>query len=85
MNDRPEKVEVVKQPTLAEVLRLIQEKKENGPWVPACGRTEVPFLTRSGKRLQYLWQPSTGRHAYIDCDTDILLTDEEVRLALGTY
>ena len=51
---------------------------EDGMWVPASGGTERPFMSR-GYRLQYLWQPSTGRHAYINCDTDILLTDAEVR------
>lgn len=79
------KVKVVQEPTLADLLRMKQEKDEQGPWVPACGGTEVPFLTRTRRRLQYLWQPSTGRHAYIDCDTDILLSDEEAQLAIGIY
>lgn len=79
------KVKVVQEPTLADILRMKREQAEQGDWVPACGGTEVPFLTRTRRRIQYLWQPSTGRHAYIDCDTDILLSDEEARLALGTY
>jgi hypothetical protein len=60
-------------------------RKEQGNWVPACGGTEQPFTTRSGHRLLYCWQPSTGNHAYIDCNTDILLTDEEARAALRTW
>jgi hypothetical protein len=58
---------------------------ENGAWVPACGGTEIPFTSRSGVRLLYCWQPSTGKHAYINCDTDIVMSDDEVRAALGTW
>jgi len=54
-------------------------------WYPACGCTEVPFLSRSGLRLLYCWQPSTGKHAYINLDTDIALTDEEALHALCTF
>ena len=54
-----------------------------GSWVPANGGTETPFTTRTGRRLLYCWQPSTGRHAYLDCATDLVLTDEEAREALA--
>jgi len=54
-------------------------------WHPACGGTEVPFPTRTGRRLLYVWQPCSGRHAYLDLGTDLILSDEEARLALGTY
>jgi hypothetical protein len=47
-------------------------------WFPACGGTEVPFHTRTGYRLLYVWQPSTGKHAYLNCETESILTDEEV-------
>ncbi len=30
-------------------------------------------------------QPTTGKHAYINCDTDMLLSDEEARAAIGVY
>lgn len=63
--------------TVAERLDEEQKRREQGNWVPACGGTEQPFTTRSGYRLQYLYQPSTGRHAYINLDTDIILTDDE--------
>ena len=46
-------------------------------WFPACGGTEVPFHTRTGYRLLYVWQPSTGKHAYLNCETESILTDEE--------
>lgn len=69
--------------TLTEKLDRIDAKKAQGNWVPACGGTEEPFMTRSGVRVQYLYQPSTGNHAYIDVDSDILLTDEEAWNLLG--
>lgn len=52
-------------------------------WYPASGGTEEPFITRNRYRLLYCWQPSTGKHAYLNLDTDIILTDEEARMALG--
>jgi hypothetical protein len=70
--------------TLVEILAQRQAKAEQGHWVPACNGTEVPFLSRSGRRLLYCWQPSTGRHAYLDMGTDIILTDEEASIALAT-
>lgn len=54
----------------------------SSPWVPACGGTEAPF-TVNGRRLLYCWQPSTGRHAYMDLGTDMILSDEEARAVLG--
>ena len=62
-----------------------QTKREQGNWVPACNGTETPFVSRSGHRLLYCWQPATGRHAYINLDTDIALSDEEARASLATY
>ncbi len=70
--------------TIAEMLDERTRKAEQGPWVPACGGTEVPFNTRTGRRLLYCWQPSTGNHAYLDLGSDIFLTDEEASLALAT-
>jgi hypothetical protein len=69
--------------SIPELLREAQERREQGPWVPACGGTEVPFFTRTGHRLLYCYQASTGRHAYLDMGTDLILTDEEAQLALG--
>lgn len=70
--------------TLVEQLAERDAKAAEGNWIPACNGTEVPFTTRNGYRLLYCWQPSTGRHAYLNCDTDIILSDEDARLALGT-
>jgi len=81
---RIREVRILKCPVpLSVALDARQITAERGPWVPASGGTEIPFVTRTGHRLQYLWQPTTGKHAYIDCDTDILLTDEEARRILG--
>jgi len=69
--------------TLVECLEAREKKAADGNWIPACNRTEVPFITRNRYRLLYVWQPSTGKHAYLNCDTDIILTDEEAMMALG--
>jgi hypothetical protein len=63
--------------------RTWEHDPKQGNWFPGNGGTETPFLSRSGKRLQYMWQPSTGRHAYLDLSTDFILSDEEAALALG--
>lgn len=71
--------------SIAEILENQQIKKEQGVWLPASGGTETPFNTRTHRRLLYCWQPTTGKHAYLDCQSDILLTDEEAQLAMGLY
>lgn len=69
--------------SVAEMLDERDARAAQGPWVPASGGTETPFRTRTGRRLQYCWQRSTGKHAYLDCDTDLILSDEEAQAALG--
>ena len=69
--------------TVTEILDARQKKADNGPWVPGCGGTETPFFARNGTRLLYCWQPSTGRHAYLDMGSDLILSDEEARNILG--
>jgi hypothetical protein len=71
------------EPTVADILRARQEKAEQGNWTPACGGTEVPFRTRSGHTLLYCWQASTGKHAYLDVGTDMILSDEDAWILLG--
>ena len=71
--------------SLADLLKAQDEAREQGDWQPANGGSEEPFFTRSKRRLLYSWQPSTGKHAYLDMDSDLILSDEEARLALGTY
>jgi len=56
--------------------------KTQGNWYPASGGTETPFTSRSGRRLLYVWQPSTGDHAYLDLGTDLILSPEEAALCL---
>jgi hypothetical protein len=68
---------------IAEIIKALEEKAANGNWIPACGGTEKPFRSRSGITLLYCWQASTGRHAYLDCGTDIILSDDEARAALA--
>lgn len=58
----------------------MKAQKEN--WVPANNQTEVPFVSRSGKRLQYMFCLTTHKHAYYCLDTDMFLTDEESYHAL---
>jgi hypothetical protein len=71
--------------TVAEILEERAAKAANGNWVPgSCGKEE-PFFTRTGRRLLYCWQPSTGRHAYLDMGTDLILSDEEAREAIAVF
>jgi hypothetical protein len=60
-----------------------QKRAEQGNWFPACDGTEVPFTTRTGKRLLYFYQPTTGHHAYLDLGSDIILTDDQAQQALA--
>ncbi len=69
--------------SLADRLAEKAAAREQGPWLPASGGTEEPFTSRGGRRLLYCWQPSTGRHAYLDLGTDLILSDEEAAATLG--
>jgi hypothetical protein len=55
---------------------------EQGNWYPASNGSETEFKTRTGRRLLYCYQPSTGNHAYLDLDQDRILTQEEAEQAL---
>lgn len=55
----------------------------NDNWVPACGGTELPFETRNGRRVQYMWNRNSREHAYYDLDRDIFLDDAELKEAFG--
>jgi hypothetical protein len=52
-------------------------------WVPACGGYETPFTARSGKRMLYCYNFALAQHAYIDVNTDTILTDAEAAAHLG--
>jgi hypothetical protein len=75
--------------TLQNLFEIAEQERfknlKDDSWVPACGGTEVPFKSRSGRRLQYVWQPSTGHHAYLDVDSDIILSDEEAEVCLQMH
>ena len=45
-------------------------------WVPACGGTEEIFVARN-KRILYCYNPKAHKHAYLDVDSDMIMTDEE--------
>jgi hypothetical protein len=47
-------------------------------WVPACGGTETPIM-KKGRRLLYCFNPSSGNHAYLDLDRDMILEWEEFK------
>lgn len=78
-------IDIVDGVLLNAALAKLKSRRDNGNWVPACGGTELPFTSRGGHRLLYCWQQSSGRHAYINLDTDIALTDDEARASLRTF
>lgn len=67
--------------TTPEYDAAVQDQRD--AWVPACGGTEEPFRARSGARLLYCYNPGQHKHAYLNQDTDTIMTDEEARAALG--
>lgn len=76
----------------SEMTAIGQHNEAYGPevmnkdeWLPASGGTETPFTARSGTRLLYCWNPKLKKHAYLNLDTDTILTDEEARTHLQTY
>lgn len=69
--------------SLVAYLDRLDAWKNEGDWIPASNGTEVPFMTRSGARLLYCYQPRSGKHAYLDCGTDMFLTDEEAWNLIG--
>ena len=54
-------------------------------WYPACGGTEEPFLARSGARLLYCYNPALQEHAYLNLNTDTILTQEESEMHMQLY
>jgi hypothetical protein len=68
--------------SVSDILDELQRQKEEGPWFPASNGTETWFTSRSGRRLLYCYQPSTGKHAYLS-ESDIILTDEEAAACMG--
>lgn len=51
-------------------------------WVAGCGGTETPFRTRTGRLLFWMWNRTTGEHAYYDVERDVFLSNEEASGAM---
>jgi hypothetical protein len=65
--------------TLEDIIKETEEQRfQRGNLVPACGGTEKPFTTK-GYRLLYCYHTGNGNHYYLNLDTDMILTDEEVK------
>lgn len=62
---------------------VVESAKRNSDWIPANGGTETPYTTRNGFHVLYCWQPATGKHAYLNVNTDLIMSDEEAREAIG--
>jgi uracil-DNA glycosylase len=48
-------------------------------------RNGAPFTTRTGRRLLYMWNPTTGEHAYYDVTNDVFLSADEATAALAMH
>jgi hypothetical protein len=59
---------------VADVLARVKREQEQGRWVVGCGGSEVPF-EYWGTRWLYVFQPSSGRHGYLNLDTDVVHDD----------
>jgi hypothetical protein len=46
-------------------------------WLPACQGTETPTRFRDGRLLLYVYNPFLARHAYLDVERDIILSEED--------
>ena len=60
--------------SLGERDRLRADYIKRDVWVPACGGKETPFRSRTGAMLTYMWNQTTGEHAYYNHDTDTFLS-----------
>jgi hypothetical protein len=47
-------------------------------WVVACGGTE-PVMTIKGRKIQYMWNKLSRKHAYYDIGRDTFLCAEETK------
>ena len=51
-------------------------------YLPACGGTETPFRSRSGIMMLYTYHPESGKHCYVNTQTDMPMTDAEAADAM---
>jgi uncharacterized protein (DUF2126 family) len=63
--------------TIEAAIKAQEARRNNGNWVPACGGTETEVVM-NGTRLLYCWQPASGKHAYLNLDSDMIMSDEDV-------
>ncbi len=61
-----------------DMLSAKPEPTTQGDWVRANNGSEEPFLYK-GRRLLYVWQPSSGHHGYLDLDRDMVYRDLDTR------
>lgn len=52
-------------------------------WLPANGGKEEPFISRSGIRLLYVYNPFLQKHAYMRLDRDEVISDQEAMSLMG--
>lgn len=66
--------------TFKQAMDTAEKRRAQSYWLPASGGTEKPFTTKTGHRVQYMWQPLTGKHAYLNLDNDVFIKDEDLNL-----
>lgn len=54
-----------------------------GYWQPANNKLEEPTTYRTGAVLLWCFNPVTKKHAYLNCQTDLILSDEEAQNLRG--
>ena len=62
--------------SVIEKIEEIEKRREQGNWQVAGGGSEERFK-KGCYSYTYMWQPSTGRHAYYCHETDMIVTDEQ--------
>lgn len=70
--------------TTANAFQVACNERKN-VWLPACGGTETVFKARTGKRMLYCYNPALHKHAYLDVDSDVIMSDEEALAHLMPY
>ena len=69
--------------SVADMINEAEARRErNGRWVPACGGTEKTMIVR-GVRVLYCWNTGTKEHAYINEDTDMIMSDGDFEALRG--
>lgn len=57
---------------LTEYTRAVAQREDR--WVVGCGGSEVPF-TYGLSRWLYVYHPRSGKHGYLNLDTDVVHED----------